>query len=233
MIDVIISGGFHQVYNEVIPDFQKENNIQINTSSGASEGNNPKTIQYQLRNGAQADVVILSWEGLQNLIEDGFIDHSFIYQLATVPLAAAVRKGSLKFDIHTEENFIKVVQQAGKVVAPASTSGIFVRDHIFKKLNFSDTVNLNLVSRGTEAAQILKDGDANLAIAPTSELINLEGIEIIDILPDSLQLIQTFTDARVKNCAHPHEAKALMKFLNSKSQKLSDSIRKFGMNPII
>ena len=72
-IKVIISGGFAAVYREVLPEFERTTDIKVETGSGASEGTGPKTIRHQLANGIQADVVILSREGLRKLIEDGRI----------------------------------------------------------------------------------------------------------------------------------------------------------------
>ena len=98
-IGVIISGGFAAVYREVLPEFERTTGIKMETGSGASEGTGPKTIRHQLANGIQADVVILSREGLRKLIEDGRIRAGSEAGLATAALAAAVRAGSPKPDI--------------------------------------------------------------------------------------------------------------------------------------
>lgn len=228
-IKVIISGGFSAVYRDVLPDFERSTGIKVETGSGASEGTGPKTIRYQLANGTKADVVILSREGLQNLIKDGRIRAGSEAGLATAPLAAAVRSGSPKPDIGTDSALRKALIDAGQVVAPSSTSGQYVRDKIFPKLNLPDTVVLTLATRGTDSAETLRAGKANLSIGPTSELIQENGIEIVGLLPSSLQLVQTFTAAIVNDTQAPEAAKRLIDFLSSNADNLLAAIKRAGM----
>ncbi|MBR0801835.1 substrate-binding domain-containing protein [Bradyrhizobium jicamae] len=228
-IKVIISGGFAAVYREVLPEFERSTGIKVETGSGASEGTGPKTIRHQLANGTKADVVILSREGLQKLNEDGRIRPGSEIGLATAPLAAAVRSGSAKPDIGTVVAIRKALIDAGLVVAPSSTSGQYVRDKVFPRLNLPDTVKLTLEARGTEAAEALRAGKANLAIAPTSELAQEVGIELVGLLPPDLQLVQTFTAAVVSDSQTPDAARGLIDFLSSDSDNLLAAIKRAGM----
>lgn len=230
-LKVILSGGFAQVYREVLPDFEKSTGIKVENGSGASEGDSPQTIRYQLAHGAKADVVILSREGLQKLSEDGRIQAGSEAGLATAPLAAAVRAGSPKPDISTDELFKKVLINAEQVVMPGSTSGQFVRDKVFPKLNLPASVQLTLVPRGTEAAEFLRSGKANLSMGPTSELIKEPGIQVIGALPDDCQIVQTFTAGIVNDAENPEAAKRLIYFLTTDSDHLLGAIKSAGMQP--
>ncbi|KWV51444.1 hypothetical protein AS156_12765 [Bradyrhizobium macuxiense] len=228
-IKVIISGGFAAVYREVVPEFERTTGIKVETGSGASEGAGPKTIRHQLANGTKADVVILSREGLRNLVEDRRIRAGSDAGLATAPLAAAVRTGSPKPDIGTDAALRNALIGAGQVVAPSSTSGQFVRDKVFPKLNLPDSVRLTLEARGTEAAEALRAGKANFSIGPTSELVQETGIELVGLLPANLQLVQTFTAAIVNDSQAPDAAKRLIDFLSADSDHLLAAIKRAGM----
>ncbi|MBR0872964.1 substrate-binding domain-containing protein [Bradyrhizobium tropiciagri] len=228
-IKVIISGGFAAVYRDVLPEFERSTGIKVETGSGASEGTGPKTIRHQLANGARADVVILSREGLRTLHEDGRIRAGSEAGLATAPLGAAVRSGSPKPDIGNEAAFRQALIHAGDVVAPSSTSGQYVRDKVFPKLNLPDTVRLTLEARGTEAAEALRAGKANFSIGPTSELVQESGIEMVGLLPANLQLVQTFTAAIVNGAETPDTARRLIDFLASDSDILLSAIKRAGM----
>src|SRR5262249_56475685 len=70
-IKVITSGGFSAAYREALPEFERTARITVTTTSGASQGNGPNMIGAQLRRGVLADVVIMSREGLDELIADG------------------------------------------------------------------------------------------------------------------------------------------------------------------
>ena len=98
-VAVLISGGFELAYRRAIPDFERETGIKIETRSGASQGSGPKTIRYQLDHGAKVDVVILSNEGLHELIDAGLIAEGSIAELATAPLAAAMQTGAPRSDV--------------------------------------------------------------------------------------------------------------------------------------
>src|SRR3954464_3972542 len=67
-VKVIISGGFSGPYERLLPEFQRTSGIKVETGSGASQGSGPQTIAAQLARGVPADVVIMSREGLAELV---------------------------------------------------------------------------------------------------------------------------------------------------------------------
>ena len=67
-LNVLISGGFSGAYEQLLPEFERTSGIKVTTGSGASQGTGPQTIAAQLARGVPADVVILSREGLSELI---------------------------------------------------------------------------------------------------------------------------------------------------------------------
>ena len=224
---VILSGGFAAAYREVLPAFEQSTGIKVETGSGASEGVGPNTIRYQLAHGAKADLVILSGEGLATLIHDGRIRQGSAVGLATAPLAAAVRSDEAAPDVGTDASFRQAVIASGRVVMPGSTSGLYVRDQVLPKLGLPQTVEVDLVERGTDAVEALRSGKANLAIGPTSELANQPGIQTAGELPGDLQLVQTFTAAIPRGAEHPELAARLIAFLSS--DEASAALRKSGM----
>ena len=67
-VTVLISGGFSGAYEQLLPEFERTTGIKVATGSGASQGAGPQTIAAQLARGVRANVVILSREGLSELI---------------------------------------------------------------------------------------------------------------------------------------------------------------------
>jgi molybdate transport system substrate-binding protein len=67
-VNVLISGGFTRAYKQLLPEFERTSGINVTTRSGASQGAGPQTIAAQLARGVSADVVILSREGLGELM---------------------------------------------------------------------------------------------------------------------------------------------------------------------
>src|SRR5262249_29158843 len=67
-LNVLISGGFSGAYEKLLPEFERTTGIKVTTGSGASQGTGPQTIAAKLARGVPANVVILSREGLSELI---------------------------------------------------------------------------------------------------------------------------------------------------------------------
>jgi molybdate transport system substrate-binding protein len=229
-LTVIISGGFSLAYHEVLPAFERLTGIAVTTLSGASQGTGPKTIKHQLEAGVDVDVVIMSKEGLGELIALGRIVAGSDVELATVPIGAAVRQGLPKPDVSTVDAFKRAVLAARLVAIPASTSGIFLKDEVFPKLGIADKVTFRVMARGTESTALLAAGEADLALGPVSELVDQAGIEPAGVLPDEIQLIQMFTAAIVNTSRQQEQARQLIEFLVS--DQAAAAIRTSGMEPV-
>ena len=159
-LNVMISGGFSGPYEKLLPEFERKTGIKVITKSGSSQGTGPQTIGAQLANGVPADVVILSREGLAELIAARRIAAGSDADLARTPIGVAVRAGAAKPDVATIDTFKKVVLTAKAVAVPASTSGIFLIEQVFPRLGIAGRVNVRIAPRGTGAA-------AMVAFAPT------------------------------------------------------------------
>ncbi len=129
-LTVMISGGFALAYESLVPAFERASGVAVRTLSGASQGHGPKTIRHQIERGTSVDVVILSNEGLRELAGDGRILEGSAVELATAPLAAAVRAGAPQPDIGTPEALARGLCEARLVVMPGSTSGLFIQEEV-------------------------------------------------------------------------------------------------------
>src|SRR3954447_17651665 len=122
-LNVIISGGFTGAYEKLLPEFERTSGVRVTTGSGASQGTGPQTIAAQLARGVPADVVILSREGLTDLIAARRIADGTDVDLARTPIGVAVRKGAPKPAVATVEDFKQLALKAKMVAVPSSTSG--------------------------------------------------------------------------------------------------------------
>ena len=229
-LNVLISGGFSGPYEQVLPEFERATGIKVSTGSGSSQGTGPQTIAAQLARGVPADVVILSREGLGDLIASGRIIAGTDADLARTPLGVAVRAGSPKPDVSTVEAFKQVVVKARAVAVPSSTSGIFLKDEIFPRLGIADKVNLKATPRGTGATAMVAAGDADLAVMPVSEIVHAPGVELAGIIAEEIQLNQVFAAAVVTGSKQVDAASRLIAFLAS--ERVFDAIQRGGMEPL-
>jgi len=229
-LKVLISGGFSGPYEKVLPDFQRTTGIEVTTGSGASQGTGPQTIASQLARGVPTDVVILSREGLTDLIAAHRIAPGTDKDLARTPLGVAVRAGAPKPDVRTVEAFKQLVLKAKAVAVPSSTSGMFLVKDVFPRLGIAHRVNVQATPRGSGAAAMVAAGEADIAVMPVSEIVHAPGVALAGVIADEIQLNQTFSAAVVAGSKEVEAAKRLIAFLAS--QRAAAAIRDGGMEPL-
>jgi molybdate transport system substrate-binding protein len=229
-LNVMISGGFSHAYRDVLPEFERATGITVTTGSGASQGSGPLTIRAQLERGVQTDVVIMSREGLQELIAAGRIAPGTDADLARAPLGAAVRAGAPKPDLSTVDGLKRALTSAKAVAVPGSTGGIYFVKELLPRLGIAGKVNVVTTERGAQAAAMVASGEADIAVQPASELIHVPGLEYVGRLPDETQLIQIFAAAIVAGSKETDAAKKLIKFLAS--ERSAKAIEDSGLEPV-
>jgi molybdate transport system substrate-binding protein len=228
-VKVMMSGGFSGAYDRSLPEFERTSGIKVTTGSGASQGTGPQTIGAQLANGVAADVVILSREGLEELVAAKRIAAGTEVDLARVGLGAAVRAGSPKPNVGTVEAFKQAVL-AARTVSASSTSGIWLVKDLFPRLAIADKIDVKLTPRGAGAAGMAADGSAGVAVLPISEILTAKGVDYAGSLAPDIQFLQVFSAAVVAGSGEVDNAKRLIAFLAS--PRAAEAIKKSGMEPV-
>jgi molybdate transport system substrate-binding protein len=229
-MNVLISGGFSGAYEELLPEFERASGIKVATGSGASQGAGPQTIAAQLARGVAADVVIMSREGLAELIAAKRIVAGSDVDLARAPIGVAVQAGASKPDVSTVEAFKEVLLKAKTVAVPGSTSGIWLTTDLFPRLGVTDQINVVVTPRGSDAAAMLTAGEVGLAVLPTSEIMSAAGVDFAGNIASEIQFVQTFSAAIVTGSSEIEACKQLIAFLAS--PRAAEAIRKSGMEPV-
>src|SRR6516225_6318535 len=228
-VKVLMSGGFSGAYEQLLPEFERTSGIKVTTGSGASQGSGPQTIGAQLASGIVADVVIMSREGLEELVAAKRIAMGTEADLARVGLGVAVRAGTPKPNLGTVEAFKKVVL-AARTVTLGGTSGIWLVKELFPRLGIADKIDIKITPRGTGAAGMVADGGAGVAVLPISEILTARGVDYAGSLAPDIQFLQVFSAAIVAGSGEADNAKRLIAFLAS--PRAAEAIKKSGMEPV-
>jgi molybdate transport system substrate-binding protein len=229
-LNVLISGGFSGAYEQLLPQFEQTSGIKVTTGSGASQGTGPQTIAAQLARGVPADVVILSREGLSELIAAKRIVVGMDVDLARVPLGVAVRAGAPKPDVSTVKAFRQILLKSKIVAVPGSTSGIWLATDLFPRLGIAEQINVRAMPRGTDATNMVAAGGADLAVLPVSEIVHAAGVNFAGSIAAEIQFVQVFSAAVVAGSGEIEGSKQLIEFLAS--ARASEAIRNSGMEPL-
>jgi molybdate transport system substrate-binding protein len=225
-VKVIISGGFSAAYREVLPEFERTTGITVTTTSGGSFGKDPNTIGAQLRRGVQADVVIMSREGLAELIAEGRIVAGTDTDLARSPLGVAVRAGAPKPDISTLESLTQTLLRAKSVAFTSSTSGVYLTTTLFPRLGIADQMAGKSTTAGVAA---VVRGEAELAVQPVSELLPVAGVDFVGTIPAEAQKVNVYAAAVVTGSKETDASRRLIAF--HASDRAKAAMKKNGMEP--
>jgi molybdate transport system substrate-binding protein len=225
---VMMSGGFSAAFQELQPELEKTTGIKVVITRGPSQGTGPDTIGNQLHHGVPADIVIMSREGLDQLIGERWIVAGTDINLGQTPLGMSVRTGAPRPDISTVEAFRQTMLDAKSVTFPGSTTGIYLSTKLFPQLGIAKEMTPKTTSTGVGA---VAKGDAEIAVQPVSELLHVPGTDFVGTLPAEIQYISVFSAAIPRVVKEPKAAKQLLAFLTS--EKAKTVIKKSGMEPAL
>lgn len=178
-------------------------------------GFGPTQVQLQrLAEGATADVVIVTEAGITGLAAKGVVDPTSRVDLARSAVGAAVRAGAPKPDITTVEALVAALRAVPSIVySKQGASGIFFAG-LIERLGIADLVNAKatIIPQGFTAALVAR-GEAALAIQQMSELMAVEGVDIVGPLPDAVQEKLVFSGAITTASDAPGAGRAMLSAL--------------------
>jgi molybdate transport system substrate-binding protein len=183
----------------------------------------------RLRGGETADVVILTQEGLEELVAEGAVAADSKVELARSYVGIAVKAGVRHPDIATEPALRKALLAARSVAySQIGASGIFFAD-LIARLGIASEINAKATITSGFTAERLISGEADLAVQQISELKQVSGVEIIGPIPYDLQTPAVFSAGRMAGSQQSAQADALLTFLASK--EAAPVLRESGLEP--
>ena len=195
------------------------------------DGNFAPTIDLlkRLREGERADVVILTREGLEELIGEGAVVAASKIDLARSWVAIAVKAGEPHPDISTEAALRATLLAARSVAySKIGASGIYFAE-LIQKMGIASEINARATITAGLTAERLNTGEADLAVQQLSELKQVAGNEVVGPIPRELQMPAVFTAGRTASSQKVAQAGALLKYLVS--AEVAPVLRECGLEP--
>ena len=180
--------------------------------------------------GEAFDIVFLASDAIDKLVIAGHLDASSKINLADSGVAMAVRTGTARPDIASAEAVRSAVLAARNLSYSTGPSGVALAK-LFEAWGIADQIKDRIVTAppGVPVGSLVARGDVEWGFQQLSELIHLEGIELLGNLPDAIQITTTFSAAIGNGSAHKEAARALLTFLAS--EQAAAAIRRQGMEP--
>ncbi|MBR1086664.1 substrate-binding domain-containing protein [Bradyrhizobium manausense] len=184
----------------------------------------------RLRAGEAADLVILTREGLGEMIAEGRVIADSAADLARSYVGLAVRAGRPHPDISSEAALRTALRAARSVAySRLGASGVYFAQLIVR-MGIADDINARatIVEQGFTAERLVS-GEADLAVQQISELKQVEGIEVIGPVPLDLQTPAVFSAGRMVEAKQAGAADRLLRYLAS--PEVVPVLRQSGLEP--
>ena len=231
-IHVMVSGGFTAAYKLLVAEWEKATGHTVATVYGASMGTTPTSIPNRLAHGEPADVVILARTALDRLADEGKVVAESGTDLVRSRIGMAVKAGARTPDISTEARFRQVLLDAKSIAYSDSASGVYISTELFEKLGIARQVAPKArMIPGTPVGESVAAGAAEIGFQQMSELLPVHGITVVGPIPDSVQLITTFSAGVSTSARAPATARQLIAYLSSAGAHTV--IRAAGLDPVV
>jgi molybdate transport system substrate-binding protein len=169
----------------------------------------------EIAEGKSADVVILTAEGIDQLVAQAKVDAATRLNLGRSGVGLAVRAGAKKPDIGSLDALKRTLLAASSVAhSKQGASGIYFAG-LLERLSLADKLKKRvIVEKGPVAARVAS-GEVELGAQLLCELAPVAGIEIVGPLPAEVQKYYAFSAAVMKSAKQADAARAFIAFLRT------------------
>lgn len=169
-----------------------------------------------VRSGRAADIVVLASNVMAELEAEGHILSGSLADFARSGMAIAVRKGAERPDVGDGPAVKRAIMAAGKVgysTGPSGDALLRMCDRWGLLPSIAD--RMIKAPAGVPVGSLLASGEVDLAFQQLSELVHVDGIDVVGPLPPDIQVETIFTAALRASSSSREAARALLAFLTS------------------
>ena len=210
-LKLLISNGMKEAVHDLAPQFERATGHKLSIRYGTAA-----FLQRDMEAGENFDVTVVPAPSIDAVAKAGKLDISTRSDIAYSRIGVAARKGAQKPDISTVEAFKRTMLNAKAIAyATVGTSGVhFIA--VCERLGIANEVKAKgKTLPGGVLAEFVVKGEAELAIQQISELLPVEGVELVGPFPPDLQLVTTYVAATGAISRESVAGKAFIQFLKT------------------
>jgi molybdate transport system substrate-binding protein len=228
-VKVICANAMMQVLGAVSGEFERATGHKLLITYGPAGA-----IRNRIAANEVADVAIVPTPILDQLTSLAAVLPGSRVDVAKVGIGLAVRSGAPRPDISSPEALKTTLLAARSISHGDLVSGGVSGPHFMKVLErlgiAAQVDSRRMVATGLAVAKRVADGESEIAINQISELVGVDGVELVGPLPDELQNTTSFSAGVLANGKEPEAARALLEFLVGPAA--IRAIRATGMEPL-
>jgi molybdate transport system substrate-binding protein len=180
--------------------------------------------------GEAVDVVVLARAAIDKLTADGKVLAASRVDLVQSGIAVAVRAGAPLPDISCEGAVKNAVQAAKTLSYSTGPSGVYL-EKTFERWGILHAIKPRIVvpPPGVPVGSLVASGKVELGFQQLSELMNLEGVAVVGMLPPDIQSMTTFSGAIATASSAVAAAQGLLDYMASPDRAALKA--RHGMEP--
>jgi molybdate transport system substrate-binding protein len=188
--------------------FQQEFARQVNAEAAGGVD-----VARRVAAGEPVDVVVLAANAIDKLIASGKLLPGRV-DIVQSGIAMAVRAGAPVPPVATEEEVRRAVLAASTLSYSTGPSGQYL-EALFNRWDIMQQISGRIVvpPPGVPVGSLLAEGKVALGFQQLSELMNLKGVSLLGLLPDSIQSMTVFSGAVGASSDAQEAARALLAFM--------------------
>ena len=188
----------------------------------------------RIQAGEVFDLAVLGSDAIDKLMASGDICADSKRDLVRSGVAVAVRAGAALPDISSEDAVRLAVRAARSISYSTGPSGVALAK-LFQRWGIADEIQSRLVQAppGVPVATLLASGQVELGFQQLSELLHVDGVTVVGLLPPAIQITTTFSAGvptrASADSSTAEQVRALLDFMAS--PQTAAAKRRQGMEP--
>lgn len=184
----------------------------------------------RIQAGEAFDFVVLASDAIDKLMAGEHLVPGSKVDIVRSGVGVAVLQGDARPDISSEEAFRHAVLSASSLGYSTGPSGVALMK-LFGRWGILGEIKDRIVQAppGVPVGALLARGDVALGFQQLSELMHLDGIDVVGPLPDAVQITTTFSAGICRSGTQARAAAALLEFMAS--PQAAPAIARHGMDP--
>lgn len=180
--------------------------------------------------GEPFDVVFLASNAIDKLVASGQVVRGSKVDLVHSDVAIAVRAGSPRPDTASEDAVRRAVLEARTVGYSTGPSGVALT-RLFERWGIASVIAPRVVQAppGVPVGELVARGEVALGFQQLSELMFVDGIDVLGRLPRAIQITTTFSGGLCSASSHGEEVRRLLDFMGSSAA--AEVKRRHGLEP--